>query len=111
MKPGPRTDDPWNAHRFPGRGGPGGIKIHTQSGSRPGKKCQDVVIFKHMIYLVLRLTRFDGITFDNDAKFCFDRIVLAAASLIVQRLGMSKDVMELFIDTLSKVEYFAKTYY
>jgi hypothetical protein len=82
-----------------------------QSGSRPGEKCQDVVIFKHMIYSVLRMTRFDGITFDNDAKSCFDRIVLAAASLIVQRLGLSKDVMELFIDTLSEVEYFAKTYY
>jgi hypothetical protein len=82
-----------------------------QSGSRPGEKCQDVVIFKHMIYSVLRLTRWDGITFDNDAKSCFDRIVLASASLIVQRLGMSKEVMELFIDTLSEVEYFAKTYY
>jgi hypothetical protein len=82
-----------------------------QSGSRPGKRCQDVVIFKHMTYSVLRLAKSDGITFDNDAKSCFDRIVLAAASLVLQRLGLSREVMELFIETLSKVEYFAKTYY
>jgi hypothetical protein len=79
-----------------------------QSGSRPEKRCQDVVIFKHMTYSVLRLARSDGITFDNDAKSCFDRIVLAAASLVLQRLGLSREVMELFIEALSKVEYFAK---
>jgi hypothetical protein len=56
-----------------------------------------------MIYSVLRLTKSDGITFDNDAKSCFDRIV--------QRLGLSPEVMELFIATLSKVEYIAKTFY
>jgi Reverse transcriptase (RNA-dependent DNA polymerase) len=82
-----------------------------QSGSRPGKMCQDVVIFKHMWYSVLRLARSDGITFNNDAKSCFDRIVLSAASLVLQRLGLSGEVMELFIKTLSKVGYFAKTYY
>lgn len=82
-----------------------------QSGSRPGKKCQDVVIFKHMIYSILRLTKTDGITFDNDAKSCFDRIVLVVASLITQRLGMSQDTLELFIETLSSVKYYAKTYY
>jgi Reverse transcriptase (RNA-dependent DNA polymerase) len=82
-----------------------------QSGSRPGKRCQDAVILKHMIYSILRLTKSDGITFDNDAKSCFDRIVLPAASIIAQRLGLSKEVIELFITTLSEVEYYAKTYY
>jgi hypothetical protein len=81
-----------------------------QSGSRPGRKCQDVVIFKHMTYSINRMSRTDCITFDNDAKSCFDRIVMVCASLITQRYGMDTSVIELVIKTLSQIKYFAKTY-
>jgi hypothetical protein len=53
MKPGPRTDDPWNAHHFPGRGGPGGIKIHTR---RLRKKDKAKMLKRQYFHLALLVT-------------------------------------------------------
>lgn len=82
-----------------------------QSGSRSGKKCQDVIMFKHATYSILRMAQRNGITFDNDAKSCYDRIVMTCASMIAQRLGLKGDCIALFIEILSRIEYHAKTYY
>jgi hypothetical protein len=57
------------------------------------------------------MSQTDCITFDNDAKSCFDHIVMVCASLIAQQYGMSNLVIELVIQTLSQIKYFAKTYY
>jgi hypothetical protein len=82
-----------------------------QSGGRKGKRCQDVLLFKHMVYSILRLSRSNGSTFDNDAKSCYDRIVMLGASLMAQRIGMDTEVLELFLKMLEEVKYHAKTIY
>jgi hypothetical protein len=82
-----------------------------QSGGRKGKRCQDVLLFKHMVYSILRLSRSNGSTFDNDAKSCYDRIVMLGASLMAQRIGMDTEVLELFLKMLEEVKYLAKTIY
>jgi hypothetical protein len=82
-----------------------------QSGGRKGKRCQDVLLFKHLVYSILRLSKSNGSTFDNDAKSCYDRIVMLGASLMAQRIGMDKEVVELFLTMLEEVKYHAKTVY
>jgi hypothetical protein len=82
-----------------------------QSGGRKGKRCQDVLLFKHLVYSILRLSKSNGSTFDNDAKSCYDRIVMLGASLMAQRIGMDKEVLELFLKMLEEVKYHAKTVY
>jgi hypothetical protein len=82
-----------------------------QSGGRKGKRCQDVLLFKHLVYSILRLSKSNGSTFDNDAKSCYDRIVMLGASLMAQRIGMDTKIVELFIKMLDEVKYHAKTIY
>jgi hypothetical protein len=82
-----------------------------QSGGQKGKRCQDVLLFKHLVYSILRLSKSNGSTFDNDAKSCYDRIVMLGASLMAQRIGMQPDVVELFLQMLNDVKYHAKTIY
>jgi ribonuclease HI len=82
-----------------------------QSGGRKGKRCQDVLLFKQLVYSILRLSKSNGSTFDNDAKSCYDRIVMLGASLMAQRIGMHPGVIELFMKMLNEVNYHAKTIY
>ena len=80
-----------------------------QSGSRKNKDCQDVQHLKHCIFSIVRLSRAHGSTFDNDAKSCFDRIVMLLPSILAQRLGMPPQVCDLFLTTLSQIHYKTKT--
>jgi hypothetical protein len=80
-----------------------------QSGARKNMKCDDVLLFKHITYAILRLSKTNGTTFDNDAKSCYDRIVMLLVSLASQRLGMPTQVCELFQEILNTTQYYAKT--
>jgi hypothetical protein len=80
-----------------------------QSGARKNMKCDDVLLFKHLTYSILRISKTNGTTFDNDAKSCYDRIVMLLVSLASQRLGMPTTVCELFQEILNKTQYYAKT--
>ena len=51
----------------------------NQWGSRKNKQCIDVVLLKVFTYELSRYTRTSLITFDNDAKSCYDRIVMCFA--------------------------------
>jgi hypothetical protein len=80
-----------------------------QSGARKNMKCDDVLLFKHLTYSILRLSKTNGTTFDNDAKSCYDRIVMLLVSIASQRLGMPTNVCELFQEILNQTQYYAKT--
>ena len=80
-----------------------------QSGSRKKKDCQDVQLLKHLVYSIVRLTRANGSTFDNDAKSCYDRIVMLFPSLLAQRLGMPSRACNLLLLTLANIKYHTKT--
>jgi hypothetical protein len=80
-----------------------------QDGCRAGRKATDTLLGKLLRYSICRLTLTDYATFDNDAKSCFDRIVMLPVSLIAQRLGMHPKACELFIKTLRSVRYHVKT--
>jgi hypothetical protein len=90
-----------------------GERLHQfgdeQSGARKHKQCPDVLLLKHLTYSTMRLSKSNGTTFDNDAKSCYDRIVMLFASLASQRIGMPAKACELLLSTLSKVKYRTRT--
>lgn len=71
--------------------------------SSKDKDCQDLQHLKHCIYSIMRLSRSNGSTFDNDAKSCYDRIEMLFPSILAQRLGMSAKDYSLLLSTLEKI--------
>jgi hypothetical protein len=55
------------------------------------------------------LTKTDGATFDNDAKACFDRIILSLTNLRSRQLGFPRSACQLHADLLLKVDYVLTT--
>jgi hypothetical protein len=51
-----------------------GIFGDEQWGSRRGRSAIDVFLLKHFTYMLMRLTKTNGGTFDNDAKACYNRM-------------------------------------
>jgi hypothetical protein len=80
-----------------------------QFGSRKGKSSEEVVLHKVLTYELMRLTRTDGSTFDNDAKACYDRIITSMTSVCAQRLGMKPVNVGLHARTLQQAKYRLKT--
>jgi hypothetical protein len=70
----------WNRHLIK-HGEKHGAFGEEQWGSRPGRSCEEVLMLKQLTYTLMELTRTPGGTFDNDAKACFDRIVMILAAL------------------------------
>ena len=81
----------------------------AQYGSRPNKSTTDVILFKHLTYGIWRLTKTDAASFDNDAKACYDRIVMLFGSLCSRRMGMPKQACKLLTKTLQAAHYHVMT--
>jgi len=71
--------------------------------------CSDVVLLKHFTYLFSHLTKTTLGTFDNDAKSCYDRIIVSLAMLISRIMGMSRNASETHAEFLRQAEYHLKT--
>jgi hypothetical protein len=82
-----------------------------QWGSRKGKQAKDVLFMKKMSYLIAHLQVKDLGSFDNDAKACYDRIVVLLALLRSRQLGMPKNACKFLAKYLDEAEYYVKTYY
>ena len=80
-----------------------------QGGSRKDRRAQEILLFKHLAYSLVRMTKTNCATFDNDAKSCYDRIVMLFASICSQRLGMDPKACKLFLKTLDSAHYHVKT--
>ncbi len=80
-----------------------------QKGSRKGEEAILIVVEKQAKFSISRMARTNIASLDNDAKSCFDRIVMLVASLCAQKHGMSARFCELFLSTLDQVKYHVKT--
>jgi hypothetical protein len=92
----------WNAHNA-------GRLNASQGGCAPGRQAVHVVIDKEMKYLFSRLTRTDMATLDNDAKSCFDRIIVALAMIISRYFGMTKLACKMQAKTLQNMQFRIRT--
>jgi hypothetical protein len=82
-----------------------------QWGSRPGPSAHDALLHKIASYEVSRLTRTPLATFDNDAKSCYDRIIMVFALLLCQKHGVPLSMCKMAALSLLMVVYSIKTKY
>ncbi len=92
----------WNAHLLE-RLDP------SQAGSRPGKRCIDVVLQKELKFLYSRLTCSSIATADNDAKSCYDRMICNLATIASRYNGLSHNICKTHASTLEKMKYIIRT--
>ena len=77
----------------------------AQHGSRKGRGTDTILLTKHMTYALWRMTTTNGVTFDNDAKACYDRIVMNLAYLASQQLGMPSNICLWYQKFLNSANY------
>ena len=85
-------------------------KVHgEEQWARPGRNCEEVLLLKELTYMLLELTRTPGGTFDNDAKACYDRIVMSLSALRSRQLGIPPKANKMMTKFLEKAKYHIKT--
>jgi hypothetical protein len=72
--------------------------------SRPGRSAHDALLHKILTYEVARMTRTPLATFDNDAKSCYDRIIV-----VCQKHGVPQSVCMMAAMSLMTPECSIKT--
>jgi hypothetical protein len=80
-----------------------------QWGSRPGRSAHDALLHKILTYEVARMTRTPLATFDNDAKSCYDRVIMVFALLLCQKHGVLQSVCMMAAMSLMMAECSIKT--
>jgi hypothetical protein len=92
----------WNAHCSE-------VLNKGQAGSRPGKRAIDVVLNKEFKYQYARFTRTSLGTIDNDAKSCYDRIIISVAMLISKYYGIPNNFCRMQAENLKKTKFHIRT--
>jgi hypothetical protein len=82
-----------------------------QWGSCPGRSAHDALLHKILTYKIARLTRTPLATFDNDAKSCYDRIVMSFALMLWQKHDVPQSMCMMAAMSLLTAEYSIKTKY
>ena len=80
-----------------------------QWGSASGQRASDVALMKRFTYTYAELTRTDLGSFDNDAKSCFDRMIVALVVLRNRHLGLPKEAAIIRAKFLQLAQYHIKT--
>lgn len=80
-----------------------------QGGSRKGRSSIDVYAMKFFSFQISAISRTPLAVMDNDAKACYDRIVMAAAYLRCQQIGIPHNACKLMDLFLSHAEYHIQT--
>jgi hypothetical protein len=63
-----------------------------QWGSRPGRSTHDTLLHKILTYEIARMTRTPLATFDNDAKSCYDFVIVVFALMLCKKHGVPQSV-------------------
>jgi hypothetical protein len=80
-----------------------------QHGSRRSRMAIDAVMLKLLTYDNSKTYRSDLMTMDNDAKSCYDRILISLAMLASRRLGMPASVARTHANTLRNMLHRIRT--
>jgi hypothetical protein len=81
----------------------------SQWGARPGRSTEQPDLHKTMSYEISRLTRTSLGTLDNDAKACYDRIVMVLALMLCQKHGVPQSACMMAAIALLTATYSIKT--
>ena len=84
--------------------------LHSEQwGSRKGRSATDAAGMKYFAYGLSRLTATDLGTLDNDAKACYDRIVIRLGTMRSRMLGMPQGSCEMVAKLGESAQYHVKT--
>ena len=81
----------------------------TAQQARPGYYSITAPLNKVLAYDHMRLTKRDGVIFDNNAEGCYDRIVPIHALLYCRRMELPKSVAQMMANVLQQTVYKLKT--
>ena len=80
-------------------------------GSICGRCAPDASMMKELTYDTARLTNTPLATFDNDAKACYDRIIMKVALMLARRLGLPVKTAQWMAETTAAMRNRIKTAY
>ena len=80
-----------------------------QYGGVAGQECTSVCFLEELRFDYCECTCYPMANFDNDAASCYDRILVALASLCGRKQGIHKDVIFVHAKTLQEAEFTLKT--
>jgi hypothetical protein len=86
-----------------------GLINNGLSGGRPGCKAQTLVFLEELRYDTSYGSRRTLFNFDNDATSCYDRIIIALASLINRKYGLNQRIVALHTNTLQQAKFHLRT--
>ena len=69
----------------------------------------EAVVVKRLFYDGVRIYKTPGVMISNDARGCFDRIVLAIGALAMRRLGVPWTAIKSLLDTLKNMRHYIRT--
>jgi hypothetical protein len=69
----------------------------------------DPGLLKQLSYDLSRQCRTNLATFDNDASACYNRIIVALATLAARRLRMPRNAIQTHAEALRLMRYYVKT--
>ena len=78
-------------------------------GGRPGCEAQSLVFLEELKYDTSYCSRRTLFNFDNDATSCYDRIIIALASIINRKYGMHQRLVALHANTLQQARFHLRT--
>jgi len=81
------------------------LLAEEQFGSRKYKSAIHQCLNKQLFYDIVRFKRQPAALCSNDAKSCYDRIILLAAALCLCRVGGTQPMVASMIMTLHKMEH------
>ena len=86
-------------------------KIADEQFSRPGSSAQDNALSKRLVFDYFRLRKRPFGMVACDLKACYDRVVHTAASLALQRVGVSLPQIQCMFGTIQKLVHRIRTTY
>lgn len=84
-------------------------RLNNGQYGRHGRSPMEPVFIEEMESEISRASRKSLVKFDNDATSCYDRILVAIASIISRKHGLHKNVAMVMAKTLEEAKYRLKT--
>jgi hypothetical protein len=82
---------------------------YAQGGGQKGRQANHTVLQKEMKYVHARLRKHNFATMDNDAKACYDRIIMLLATIISGHFGIPKNARDLQAKTIRNMQFRIRT--
>ena len=86
-------------------------KIAPEQFSRPGRSAQDNALGKRLVFDHFRFLKKPFAMCSCDLKSCYDRVVHSAASLALQRVGVSPEALRCMFGTIQNMVHRIRTAY